>query len=151
MHSFINISNLHNFLAKMQIGCLPIGCTASWTFLTYTISWPKCRLGACQLDAQFHKHLLFGSKGWVAFFLKKFPVDRLKVSPCIWSPLPVLTLPCLCTAFCTWFLLSVSKWVQWGAHGTLPFNILTLFQQEGEQTWKPFPPKIEICWLPLVS
>ncbi len=101
---------------------------------------------------------------------------------------------------CTWFLLSVSKWVQWGAHGTLPFNILTLFQQEGDQTsspwwyyyyccccccyhhlsnfdslparrnkhqahgtfqiltlfWqganiKPFPPKIEICWLPLVS
>ncbi len=39
---------------------------------------------------------------------------------------------------CTWFLLSVSKWVQWGAHGTLPFNILTLFQQEGDQTSSPW-------------
>jgi hypothetical protein len=101
------------------------------------------------------------ARGGGHFIFISFPVGRLKVSPCIWSPLPVLTLPCLCTAFCTWFLLSVSKWVQWGAHGTLPFNILTLFQQEGEQTSSPFHPKLKFVgfrwyhktkpWIPMLA
>jgi hypothetical protein len=104
--------------------------------------------------------------GW-HFIVIFFPVDRLKVSPCIWSPLPVLTLPCLCTAFVlgfswvrasecneelmvlylsTFWLCSCKKESKHQAHGgtttttaTTTFQILSLFRQEGTNI-KPIVP-----------